>query len=222
MEITWILFVPALLLLFYPLDDLLRGQVRLRDYEGIRNDCYGSGDAWWRQPWVWVDPLRAFAGGWLLRHAWIVDPLMPEFWHDLPLSGMLVILSVALGVQMHTRRDPDVLFAPLGYSAGIILVLLSPQIALLVIVLAGACLMAFRSWSAYFLCGALGAGAFGYLLLHELNFSIIAVFILLIEPLLISLLAGRELMLPLARPVARIHLDGFRETRQETVRVSAR
>lgn len=198
MEIEWILFLPALLLLFYPLDDGLRGRVRLRDYERLRNDRLGASDAWWRQPWVWVDPLRAFAGGWLLLHSWTIEPPLPGVWRHLPVFGSLLVLALAVGVQMHTRRDDEVLFAPVGYCAGLLFAVLPAEVAVLVVALAGVSLMAFRGWSAFFLCGAFAAGVFGFMILR-VNFWMLAAVVLMLEPLLLSLMARRELMLPVAR-----------------------
>ncbi len=198
MEIIWIRFVPALLLLFYPLDDFLRGKIRLRDYEAIRNDSMGAFTGWLRQPSAWLDPVRAFFGAWLLRHAWVMeaDAAVPGLWFHLPLFGTLLILTLALGVQMHTRRDTEALFAPLGYTGGIVFVLLPPEVAVLVIALAGVCLMAFRHWGAFFFFGALGSGVIGYMVLR-VDYWMVASVILMIEPLMISLLVRRELLLPM-------------------------
>lgn len=198
MKIDWLLFVPALVLLFYPLDELLRGRVRMRDYERLSQERPKADDAWWRQPLCWVDPFRAFAGAWLLRNAWTIEPPLPRLWFHVPLFATLAVLILALGVQMHTRRDERVLYAPVGYSAGLVFAVLPAEIAVLVVVLAGACLMAFRGWSAFFLCGALGAAIFGYMILR-MDFWMLASVVLLLEPLVLSMLAGRELLLPVER-----------------------
>ncbi|CAM2916498.1 hypothetical protein [Rariglobus hedericola] len=199
MEINWLLFLPALLLVFYPLDNWLHGHhVRLRDYERLREDRLDAPDAWWRQPWFWVDPLRAFAGSWLLRNAWVIEPPLPGLWRHLPLLATVVVLALAVGVQMHTRRDDGVLFAPVGYTAGIVFGLMPPEVAILVVVLAGACLMAFRGWGAFFFCGSAAAGIFGYLIL-KVDVWMAATVLLLIEPLLLSLLVRRQLRLPISR-----------------------
>lgn len=198
MKIDWIFFITALVFLFYPLDDLLRGRVRLHDYEHIRNDPLDSSRAWWRQPWLWVDPLRAFVGGWLFRHAWTIEPPLPGLWKHLPFFAALLVMVLALGVQMHTRRDDDAVFAPIGYTGGLVFAVLPPEIAVLVVVLAAACLMAFRGWSAYFIFGAIAAGAFGFMILR-VNFWMVAAVILMLEPVLISLVARRRLLLPVPR-----------------------
>lgn len=195
MQINWMMWVPGMLVLFYPLDTLLGAHVRLHDYEHMRNGSGAAWRAWLRQPWFWMDPVRAFAGGWMVRHAWTMESSLPGLWKHLPLIGTILTLGLALVAQMHTRRDRDTLFAPIGYTAGLLFVLLPPQVAILVVALSGACLMAFRGWSAFFLCGAIGAGVFGYLIL-KFNFWMAGAVILMMEPILLSLLAKRELVFP--------------------------
>ena len=99
--------------------------------------------------------------------------------------------------QMHTRRDGESMIAPIGYMAGLLFVLLTSQVAVLVVVMAGACLMAFRSWSAFFLCGALGAAVFGVLILR-FNLWLAVAVVLMSVPLLVSVFAQSELLLPVA------------------------
>ncbi len=201
MAIHWILFIPALLLLFYPLDNWLRGRISLRDFEHVHRERRPTDvHYWWRAPYFWIDPLRAFAGAWLLRHSWQIEPPLPGLWRHLPLLVSLIVLILSVGVQMHTRRDENTLFAPIGYSSGLVFALLPPQIAVLVVILAGACLVGFRRWSAFFISGAIGAGVMGYMILQMDDWMLISV-VLLMEPCLLSLLAGRELRLPVLRAV---------------------
>jgi hypothetical protein len=203
MEINWILFIPALVLLFYPLDRLLGDRIRTRDYESVRNDPPKAADAWWRQRWIWVDPLRAFAGAWALRTTWTVDLSEPGLWQHLPVLITMPVLALAIAAQMHTRREDDVFFAPLGYCAGLLFALLPAQVASLVVLFAGACMMGLRNWSAFFFCGALGAGALGYLILR-VDFWVAASVLLLLEPLLLGMLMSRKLELPVPRPHRRV------------------
>jgi hypothetical protein len=197
MEIDWILLMPGLLILFYPLDTWLHGIVRFHDYEHLRNGGGRRGTPWWRQQWVWMDPLRAFAGGWLLRNSWTIEPPLPGLWSHLPLMATGVVMGLALIAQMHTRRDGESMIAPVGYVAGLLFVVLPPQVAVLVVALAGACLMAFRGWSAFFLCGALGAAGLGFMILRFNLWMAVSV-VLMLEPLLVSALAQRRLLLPVA------------------------
>jgi len=199
MKIHWALFIPALLLLFYPLDSWLRGQISLRDFEHVnRQRRPDAPHTWWRAPYFWIDPVRAFIGAWLLRHSWEIEPPLPGLWRHLPLLASLIVLSLSIGAQMHTRRDDDALFAPIGYSAGVVFALLPPQIAILVVILAGACLVGFRGWSAFFISGAIGAGAMGYMILR-MDYWMVVTVVLLMEPSLLSLLVRRKLRLPVMR-----------------------
>lgn len=191
MHIHWTLFVPALLLLFYPLDLWLTCHVRLRDFEYLSNGRRRGKHPWWRQSWAWMDPLRAFAGALALRHAWSFDG---SLWHHLPFVAVLVMLILALGVQMHTRRE-EVLFAPVGFCAGLLFAVLPPQIAVLVLALAVTSLMAFRGWWAYFVAGSLGAGLLGLVILRSDLWTLAAV-VLLVEPFIVSWIIRRELLVP--------------------------
>jgi hypothetical protein len=198
MQIHWLLLTLALALLFYPLDMFLKRHVRLRDFEYMRNGRHRSRHAWWRQSWAWVDPARAFTGAWVLRNAWVVDPPADGHWDNLPATAILTTLAVlvlALGCQMYTRRD-EVLFAPIGFCAGLLFAVMPPQIAVLVLTLALTCLMAFRGWSAYFIAGAIAATLLGVTLMH-VDFWVLAAVVLLIEPFLVSWVAKRELLVPI-------------------------
>lgn len=195
MQIHWSLLIPALILLFYPLDMWLKRHVRLRDFEYMRNGRRRGRHAWWRQSWVWMDPARAFTGAWVLRSAWTVDEPAGDSWYNLPFIATLAVLALALGCQMYTRRD-EVLFAPVGFCAGLLFVVMPPQIAVLVLTLALTCLMAFRGWSAYFVAGALAAALLGVILMR-LDLWIVAAVVLLIEPFVVSWVAQRELLVPI-------------------------
>jgi hypothetical protein len=203
MEINWGLFLPALMLLFYPLDNLLNGRARFRDYEGIANDHLDAILVWWRQLWTWKDPLRGFVGAWALVHAFEIEPELLGLWQHAAHVGILLVLAVAVGVQMHTRRIADVVLAPIGFCAGLLFALMSPQVAILVIASAGACLMAFRGWPAFFLCGSVAAGVLGFLI-SGFHIEMIFAVVVMIEPLLLSMLFGRPLRLPVVRKRIRV------------------
>ncbi len=218
MSIDWVQFLAALLVLFYPLDSRLGLRARLHNYESLLAAGFATEGGWKRQSWLWADPLRAFAGAWLLRNAWAVEPPLPWIWLQGPLIGTVLVLAVAVGVQTHTRRVDGVLLAPVGYIAGIVFGLLPPEVAVLVLALGGVCLMAFRRWWVFFLCGAIGAGAFGYLILG-VDLWVAAGVVLMIEPVAVSLLLRRELLLPVLR-VTHSRTSGGRRVRR--IRVPAR
>lgn len=219
MQIHWLIFFPALVLLFYPLDALLRGGVRFRDYERTREQLIGGKTAGWRQLLLWLDPLRAFLGGWLLLNSWQTDPLLPGVWNYLPFLGALAVLGAAVFVQMHTRRDDAMLLAPVGYLSGLAFALLPPAVAVLVVVFAGACLMAFRGWGAFFFFGSVASGVFGYLVL-KVNLWMLAAVLLMIQPLLVSMLLGRRLLLPVMLNREELASRESRRVRRVVVQVS--
>lgn len=198
MHIHWFSGIVGLVLLICPLDVFLRGNVSVRSYEKICERRGRAARRWWLQPGLLVDVPRAFAGGWLLRNAWTIEPPLEGIGRHLPLAVSVAFMGLALLVQMHTSRKAGVVLAPVGFSAGLVFALLPLWVAALVVVLAVVSLIGFRGWSAYFLSGALGAGALGFMALRFDAWMIAAV-LLMMEPLLVSLLADRELVLPFSR-----------------------
>jgi len=158
-------------------------------------------------PSLWLDPLRAFAGAWLLRNAWALDEFLGGVARHAPWVASALILAAALGVQLHTRRDRGMLFAPIGYVIGLWFGLLLSPVAALAMVIGVGCVVAFRSWAAFFVFGAIGGGVIGFLVMR-LNPWLLAAVALSILPWFISAITQRVLIFPL-RPVA--HLRTFRE-----------
>lgn len=213
MILNWLLFFPALLLLFFPLDSLLFKNLKLRSLEHID---FGEGawarkpSAWW-SPSLWLDPARAFLGTWMLIHAWDLEGGAPGLLRWVPFLTTAVLLAMSTGVQMHTRRDTDALLAPTGYIAGIWFALLSPAVALLAVVVGIGGMIAFRSWSAFFLCGAVYVGVAGlWLIGRDLHVPLSTALAML--PWVISAIYHRTLMQPLrhighTRPVVMRDVD---------------
>lgn len=209
MNLNWWMFLPALLLVFFPLDAVLPKRLKFREFDHLdfgEDSWCRSPEAWWL-PAVWLDPLRAFAGAWLLRHAWEIDKFLGGVARHAPLVASALILAVALGVQLHTRRNRGMLFAPIGYVIGLWFGLLLSPVAVLAMVVGVGCVVAFRSWSAFFVFGAIGAGVIGYLIMR-LNPWLLVSVALSILPWFVSAITQRALIFPL-RPVA--HLRTFRE-----------
>ncbi len=198
MQIHWVLLVAGLVLLICPLDVFLRGNVSVRSYQRLCERRGRTGRRWWLQPSLLVDVPRAFAGGWLVRNAWTIEPPLEGIGRHLPLAISVAVMGLALLVQMRTSRKAGVVLAPVGFSAGLVFAVLPVWVAALVVVLAVVSLVGFRGWSAYFLSGALGAGALGFMALR-LDAWMVAAVVLMLEPLLVSLLVGRELVLPFSR-----------------------
>lgn len=209
MNLNWLMFLPALLLVFFPLDAVLPKRLKFREFDHLdfgEDSWCRSVDAWWL-PTLWLDPLRAFAGAWLLRNAWELDEFLGGAARHVPLVVSALILAIALGVQLHTRRDRDMVFAPIGYVIGLWFGLLLAPVAALAMVVGVGCVVAFRSWSAFFVFGAIGAGVIGFLIMRMNPWMLMAVG-LSILPWFVSAITRRALIFPL-RPVA--HTRTFRE-----------
>lgn len=198
MYLHWLFFLPALALLFLPVDALLPRQLKLRTFEHID---FGEG-AWARSPaaWtmfsLWLDPLRAFLGAWMLTHAWMIDDFGGSLERWVPVIANGTILALATAGQLHTRRDTTMLLAPLGYVAGLWLGLLTPAVAALAIVVGVGGIIAFRSWSAFFICGAAYAGIAGFWIMGKhLNVPLAVGLAML--PWTISAVSARTLIQPL-------------------------
>jgi hypothetical protein len=213
MNLNWLMFGPALVLLFLPVDSLLTKRLKLRAYEHIN---FGEGSwarkpsAWWT-PSLWFDPVRAFSGAWLLVNAWGWEDAATGWVKWVPFLTSSLLLALATGVQLHTRREKGALLAPTGYIAGVWFALLSPAVALLAVVVAVVGVFAFRTWSAFFFCGAAYAGCAGlWLMGKDLQAPLSAGLALL--PWLVSAISERTLMQPLlasghARPAPVREID---------------
>lgn len=209
MSIHWLSFFSGLLLLLYPLDELLPKRAGLRIYEQLtRHKNRKLTKAWWWMPVLWFSPLRAWLGVYVFKHSVSMLPGMPHLYAHVPLLMVMAVLLIAVVVQMHTRRQEDKFIAPMGYLSGILFGLLPLSIALLAVVLATASTIAFRTWNVFFLFGAVSAAAFGYLLLKG-NLWVVGATLLMLEPLLVSLLLGRTLAMPVRSSSSQMKSSGL-------------
>jgi hypothetical protein len=150
-------------------------------------------------------------GTWLLIHAWDLEGGAIGLLRWVPFLTMGLLLAMATTVQVHTRRYEKALLAPIGYIAGIWFALLSPAVALLAVVVGIGGMITFRSWSAFFLCGALYVGGAGLWLMGK-NLHVPLSAGLAILPWVISAIYHRTLMQPLrhigyTRPVVMRDVD---------------
>jgi hypothetical protein len=196
MTIIWSLFVPGLLLLLFPADRLLSSAVRLRSF-----DCFQSlhnsarHRPWWWVPALWLDPVRALIGGLLLKQAFGLDSV---YWSQTAVPAytvLLGILSVAIWCQTYTRRDENVMLAPIGFVIGLIAAMTSWQVALGGMLIGFTGLFAFRQFPAFFLMGLGAVALIGFAFGEELTWLIPAVAAFGL-PLGINLFSGRTMELP--------------------------
>ena len=195
MTFNWLMFCPALLLLFLPLEILIRKNIRLKELAHID---FGDPSIRQRAPWrfwmVWVDGLRSFFGAFLLCSAWTIDPMAAEL-HYVPMVSALLVLALSLAVQMHTRRSDGHFWAPVLYIVGVWLALVSWPLVLVAVAAGAVCMVAFRSLTAFFFFGSAMMAIFGVVVLHAGVWAMIAA-ILGLQPCLLSLVSGRLLSVP--------------------------
>jgi hypothetical protein len=193
MTITWGIFLPCVVLLYYPAERIFPTGQKLRTYSQLSDPAQRHRHAWWRwQPVLWADALRAAAATWLLDFS-----IAPEAGESRALAVVLLggLLLVGLIPQMLTRRKPDAMFAPVGYVLAVLFVLLPLSAALPAAVLGIVGLSAIRDFTAFFIGGSLMSVLLGYLLGGSLVTSclVAAVFAL---PVVVSAMFRCKLVLP--------------------------
>jgi hypothetical protein len=202
MTLNWFLFFPALALLLFPVDALLTTRrLKLRAFEHInfQSGSWARLPSAWSMPASWMDPLRAFLGIKLLGYAWVVDDFADGLASWIPVLTLCALLTLAMGVQVHTRRNLEVLLAPIGYVAGMWLGLLSPVVAVLAVVVGVGGVIAFRSWAAFFICGAAYVSCAGFWIMGK-NLYVPLCAGLAMLPWLMSAITNRTLVQPLRAP----------------------
>ena len=164
MTVNALELVPGLLLLLIPADRLLSAHVELRSFDCFRR-LGGSFRPWWWVPALWLDPLRAFGGVFLLRQSLTLNT---PYWSYVDVSAyalMLAIIGVAILAQIFTRRaDRGVLLAPIGFVGGIAIGLTPWSVGVIGIVAALLGLFAFRQFYAFFAFGVIAIPLLGFVL----------------------------------------------------------
>jgi hypothetical protein len=166
MIIHWSVFVPGVLLLLFPADRLLSSLVELRSFDCFQNlENSPRYRPWWWVPALWLDPVRGFAGTWLLQQALGVAS---STWHTAPkteYAGLLVLVGLGVLCQTFTRRgDQGVLLAPMGFVAGIVIALIPWPVSVIGLITAALGLFAFRQFHAFFAFGFAAVAILGLVL----------------------------------------------------------
>lgn len=198
---TWSLLAIGALLLVFPADKLMGSTVSLRTFDSFQNlEDRPGGRPWWWVPILWLDPLRAFAGLWLVKAA----PGVSLAWlhgHNVAYWGLVLGLALAVTLQSLTRREPDVQLAPIGFVGGIVAALLPWPAAVLSLVLAIAALFALRSYFAFFVTGLIAVPILGVVLKADMP-SLIPAILVLGLPVLLCLTRGATMEIPAHKPPA--------------------
>lgn len=196
MTIHLSLFAPSLLLLLFPADRLLSSTVQLRSFESFRSlENSPRHRPWWWVAALWVDPLRALAGTLLLKHALALESADWAFTPK-PAYGVLIgVLGLAVLSQLFTRRQPDVMLAPIGFVAGVVAALIPSPVTLIGFAMATAGLFAFGQFHAFFSVAFVTIALLGLALGADIAWLAPAVGVLGL-PIVASFLTGSTLELP--------------------------
>ena len=197
MTIHWSLFLPGVLLLLFPADRLLSSRIELRSF-----GCFQSLEnspryrPWWWVPVLWVDPIRALLGAFLLQHALELETMTPDFTGQAGYGLLLGTLALAVMCQTFTSRgNPAVLLAPMGFVSGLVAALTPWPVALIAIVTAVLGLFAFRQFHAFFGTGFAAVALLGFVLKADVEWIAPAVGAFAL-PIATGFLTGRALELP--------------------------
>lgn len=198
MEINWPLLLPAVVLLFYPLDRLLPAYMKCRTIDALLDPAAKHRRKWWRwQPELWADVVRVAAATWFIDFA--LEPESGKMgWVVTLVIGF--ILAVGVCCQMRTRREEESVFAPLSYLLGVMLVLLPPTATAAIFVLEVAALAAFRSYVAFLLAGVVLTTGLTFLLGGDILTGVMLAGVHAVA-LMASFLMEGELVLPVRNRV---------------------
>ncbi|QYM80462.1 hypothetical protein K0B96_07605 [Horticoccus luteus] len=198
MNVTWVILIPALLLLFFPVQILLPSSVVFRVYEQTPPRGTGRFPWWWTSA-VWLDPICGFGGAFLLdQYVFSVPDDAKGFLLLAPALATFVCVLVSLLFRMPARRDRRAAFAPLGFSVGLVFALMPPLVAAIGIILALCAVGGFRHFGAAFVAGAAAVAAAG-ILFKAPHIEVVTVAILVGLPFVFSTATYRVLTFPSRR-----------------------
>lgn len=200
MTFAWETLVPGLFLLMFPTSGMLSSKVQLRTWESFQSlHSVEAKRPWWWVPALWIDPVRAVAGVYLLRESM---GLQVTFWSQMPRTEYGVLVgAMVIGViaQLYSRREEGVMLAPVGYVVGMLALLLPLPVAIAGLVMAITLTYAFRQFGAFFMGGLLGIAILGALLRMELMWLLPAVGVCSV-PLIANLVTSNTMKLPTRDP----------------------
>ena len=200
MTIGWQMFLPAVLLLWFPTSAMLSKKVQLRAWETFQSlHSSTSPRPWWWVPALWIDPVRAAVGAYLLRESLALNDAYLQLVTEGPYAVMLGVLLVGVILQLWSSREEGVMLAPMGFVAGVIGVMVPWPVAVAGLVLAVTGVFAFRNFASFFLGGLLGVGVLGGLLRMEIYWLLPAMGVIAI-PLVANLVTGRTMEIPARDP----------------------
>jgi hypothetical protein len=200
MIIAWQMFAPAILLLWFPTSAMLSQKVQLRAWETFESlHSAKAPRPWWWVPSLWVDPVRAVVGTYLLRESLGLNDAYLDIVLGPNYGVMVGVMMVGVVMQLFSSREEGVMLAPLGFVVGMIGVLVPWPVGVAGLVLGITGLFAFRNYASFFMGGMLGVGVLGGLMRMDVFWLLPAVGVISI-PLIANLVTGRSMELPTREP----------------------
>lgn len=197
-HVSWFSLLPAIVLLFFPMQVLLPKSTVFRVYEQIPPRGKGR-FPWWWTPAVWLEPLLGLGGAYLLHEfTFAVEPDATGLTALLPALTTFVILLIALVLRMPVWRDRRACVAPLGFLVGVAFGLMPPLCVVVGLLLAVCAMGGFQHFGAAFLAGAPALGAAG-LLFKAPRVEVALAAVLLIVPFVFSVATYRVMTFPSRR-----------------------
>lgn len=201
MVINWIPLFIALFFGLIPPRQLIKGEVRYLIFEDLWLKAIRppAGDhrrrRWWKLPLVWIDPVRGAVVAYYIIEAFPKPPRGSGLSPYPYLSATAIALLMCLWMQTVGRRRNGETISPMGFLAGMIIVVLPYEVSVPVLVVGLSSVVAVRDYVYGYAAATLMCIGFGYFFMG-VNLKLIAPIALLMLPLTVNWLRGTRLVVP--------------------------
>lgn len=200
MTFAWETLAPGLFLLLFPTIGMLSRQVQLRTWESFQSlHSVKTRKPWWWVAALWIDPVRAMLGVYLLRGSLGLEVVYWSQVSQMEYGVFVGAMLIGVMAQLYSQREEGGMLAPLGYVVGMVALLVPWPVGIAGLVMAITSVFAFRQFGAFFMGGLLGVALLGALLRIELVWLLPAVGVCAV-PLIANLVTGRTMELPTRDP----------------------
>lgn len=150
---------------------------------------------WWKLPLVWIDPVRGFLTGYLLRQAFEAAPHASGIANLFPFIATLFALGATLWVQTSGREDHGETISPTAFLGGMMIATMPLVVACSAIAMGASTAVVMSRFAAGYIVAAITTACIGYLILGK-NLWLPASVLLVASPLLVSWLKRTSLVMP--------------------------
>lgn len=201
MVIHWLSLIGGLFFGLIPPRMLIQGECRFLMFEELWTKVLRPPPGakrrrrWWKLPLVWIDPLRGYATAFFLMQAFANPPPGSGQSVTPALVARTVVPLLCLWVQTSGRRRAGETISPMGFLAGMLVVLLPWSISIPVLIVGASSVVAVRNYAYGYLAGAMMCAGFGYLFMG-VSLKLIAPLALLMLPIAVNWMRGTRLVVP--------------------------